>query len=65
MQQAYRALRIVTEAQTIRIVLAPDPGELMLSELCTASASLSTESSTGIKAVVLDFNAAANQFTEP
>lgn len=65
MQQAYRALRIVTEAQTIRIVLAPDPGELMLSELCTACASLNTESSTGIKAVVLDFNATANQFTEP
>ncbi len=65
MQQAYRALRIVAEAQTIRIVLAPDPGELMLSELCTACASLNTESSAGIKAVVLDFTAAADQFTEP
>ena len=37
----------------------------MLSELCTAGASLNTESSTGIKAVVLDFNATADQFTEP
>lgn len=65
MQQAYRALRIVTEAQTIRIVLTPDPGELMLSELFTACVSLNRESSAGIKAVVLDFNAAAAQFTEP
>ena len=65
MQQAYRTLRIVSEAQTIRIVLAPDPGELILSELSTACASLNTESSTGIKAVVLDFNATADQFTEP
>jgi enoyl-CoA hydratase/carnithine racemase len=55
MQQAYQALRIIAEAQTIRIVLAPNPGELMLKELCTACASLKTESSNGIKAVVLDF----------
>src|SRR5258707_13949055 len=65
MQQAYRTLRIVSEAQTIRIVLAPDPGELMLSELSTACASLNTESSTGIKAVVLDFNATSDKFTAP
>ncbi len=56
MQQAYRALRIIAEAQTIRIVLAPDPAELMLNELYIACASLHTESSSGIKAVVLDFN---------
>ncbi len=55
MQQAYRSLRIVSEAQTIRIVLATHPGELMLKELSTACATLDTESSSGVKAVVLDF----------
>jgi enoyl-CoA hydratase/carnithine racemase len=61
MQQAYRSLRIVAEAQTIRIVLAPEPDELMLKELCIACESLHTESSSGIKAVVLDFNPTASQ----
>ena len=61
MQQAYRALRIVAEAQTIRIVLAPEPDELMLKELCTVCQSLHSESSSGIKAVVLDFNPTATQ----
>jgi hypothetical protein len=61
MQQAYRALRIIAEAQTIRIVLAPEPDELMLKELCSACESLHTESSGGIKAVVLDFNPTASQ----
>jgi enoyl-CoA hydratase/carnithine racemase len=61
MQQAYRILRIVSEAQTIRIILASDPGELMLRELSIACASLNTESSRGIKAIVLDFNAEAHQ----
>ena len=61
MQQAYRALRIVSEAQIIRIILASEPGELMLKELSAACASLNTESSSGIKAVVLDFNAEAQQ----
>ena len=51
MQQAYRVLRIVSEAQTIRIVLVLAPDELMLRELCTACAALNTESSSGIKAV--------------
>lgn len=55
MQQAYRALRVVAESQTIRIVLSPDPGGLMLSELRTVCATLNSESSAGIKAVVLDF----------
>jgi len=55
MQQAYRSLRIVSEAQTIRIVLANHPGVLMLKELSTACATLDTESSNGVKAVVLDF----------
>jgi enoyl-CoA hydratase/carnithine racemase len=59
MQQSYRALRVIAEAQTIRIVLAPEPDELMLNELCVLCASLYTESSSGIKAVVLDFNPAA------
>jgi enoyl-CoA hydratase/carnithine racemase len=63
MQHAYRTLRIVSEAQTMRIVLTPDPHALMLSELLTACASLATQSSSGIKAVVLDFNA-ANQLIE-
>ncbi len=59
MQQAYRVLRIVSEAQTIRIILSSNPGELMLKELGTACASLNTESSSGIKAVVLDFDGEA------
>ena len=61
MQQAYRALRIIAEAQTIRIVLAPEPDELMLKELSITCESLHTESSSGIKAVVLDFNPTATQ----
>lgn len=61
MQQAYRALRIIAEAQTIRIVLAPEPDESMLKELCIACESLHSESSSGIKAVVLDFNPTATQ----
>lgn len=59
MQQSYRALRIIAEAQTIRIVLAPEPDELMLNELCVLCDSLHTESSSGIKAIVLDFNSTA------
>ncbi|MFL5627764.1 MAG: hypothetical protein ACJ788_19465, partial [Ktedonobacteraceae bacterium] len=59
MQQAYRVLRVVSEAQTIRIVLTSTPGELMLKELCTACTALNTESSSGIKAVVLDFKVGA------
>ncbi len=55
MQQASRVLRVVSEAQTIRFVLTLAPDELMLRELCTACAALNTESSSGIKAVVLDF----------
>src|SRR5712691_5438516 len=55
MQQAYRVLRVVAEAQTIRIVLTLSPDELMLKELCTACTDLHTEKSSGVKAVVLDF----------
>ncbi len=57
MQQAYRALRVVAEAQTIRVVLSAHPGELMLKELRTACATLDTQGSKGVKAVVLDFGA--------
>jgi enoyl-CoA hydratase/carnithine racemase len=55
MQQAYRVLRVVAQAQTIRIVLMLRPNELMLEELCIACNALHTENSSGIKAVVLDF----------
>jgi 1,4-dihydroxy-2-naphthoyl-CoA synthase len=37
------------------MVLMPNPDELMLKELYTACTALNTESSSGIKAVVLDF----------
>lgn len=64
MQQAYRSLRIVSEAQTIRIVLSTHPQELMLKELSTACATLDTESSNGVKAVVLDFVQSASAGSE-
>ncbi len=65
MQQSYQALRVIAEAQTIRIVLSPEPDELMFKELCVLCDSLQTESSSGIKAVVLDFNPAAVQLVAP
>jgi enoyl-CoA hydratase/carnithine racemase len=55
MQQAYQALRVISEAQTVHIVLAARPAELMLTELSASCASLSTGSGEGIKAVILDF----------
>ncbi len=55
MQQAYRVLRVVAAAQTIRMVLMLRPSEIMLSELYTACTTLNSETSRGIKAVVLDF----------
>lgn len=55
MQQAYRVLRVVAAAQTIRMVLMLRPSEVMLSELYTACTTLDSESSRGVKAVVLDF----------
>ena len=55
MQQAYRMLRVVAEAQTIRIVFAFTPGKLLLRELSSACTALTQENSSGIKAVVLDF----------
>jgi enoyl-CoA hydratase/carnithine racemase len=61
MQQAYRVLRIVAEAQTIRIVLTAHPDASMLRELRTACAGLNSESGSGIKAVVLDFTPGSTQ----
>ncbi len=55
MQQAYSAIRIISEAQTIRIVLSTQPGDLMLKELAAACASFGSSGSEGIKAIVLDF----------
>jgi enoyl-CoA hydratase/carnithine racemase len=61
MQQAYQAIRIVSEAQTIRVGLSTDLDELMLRELCTVCASLTGGSSDGVKAVVLDFSSTENR----
>lgn len=55
MQQAYSAIRIISEAQTIRIVLSTHPGDLMLKELAAACAPFGSPGSEGIKAIVLDF----------
>lgn len=55
MQQAYSAIRIISEAQTVRIVLSTQPGDLMLKELAAACASFGSPGSEGIKAIVLDF----------
>ena len=63
MQQAYQSIRIVSEAQTIRIGLSTDPDELMLRELSSVCASLSHGASDGLKAVVLDFSNRGNSAT--
>src|SRR5579864_336051 len=55
MQQAYSAIRIISEAQTICIMLSTHPGDSMLKELCAACASFGGAGSEGIKAIVLDF----------
>ncbi|MDQ2713802.1 MAG: hypothetical protein M3Z08_02720 [Chloroflexota bacterium] len=57
MQQAYRALRVVSEEQTIHMVLSPNPTKLMLTELATACSSLNAEGRGGVKAIVFDFSA--------
>lgn len=54
MQQAYQALRVVSEAQTVHFILTTQPGELMLTEL-QASCEALRAGSDGIKAVILDF----------
>lgn len=60
MQQAYRILRVVAEAQMIRMVLMPTPSEILLKELCIACTALNSEDSRGVKAVVLDFKSRAD-----
>lgn len=65
MQQAYQRLRVISEAQTIRIVLAARPDGAALTELCAACASFKTPVSNGIKAVVLDFTGPSEYDTTP
>ena len=65
MQQAYRVLRIVAAAQMIRMVLMLRPNEIILSELSTACATLNSESSQGVKAVVLDFQPGNHAASSP
>lgn len=60
MQQAYRVLRIVSEAETIRILLTLSPHPSMLNELCIACTTLTGGNSADIKVVVLDFQATRN-----
>ncbi len=61
MQQAYRALRVIAEAQTIRMVLSSQPDELLLDELVSACALYTIRpeaeraGDNGVKAIVLDF----------
>lgn len=55
MQQAYRALRVISEAQTVHIVLAARPTELILTELLSACMGLHAGDGDDLKAVVLDF----------
>jgi hypothetical protein len=57
MQQAYRAIRVVAEAQTVRISLAAIPSALMLRELAAACAAFGAESGSDVKAVILDVGA--------
>lgn len=63
MQQAYQALRVISEAQTVRVVLAARPGELALTELSSFCEALRDSSGAGIKAVVLDFAAEESETT--
>ncbi len=56
MQQAYQALRVIYEAQTVHIVLPSHPGKLAFEELCNACTLLHADSNGGIKAVILDFD---------
>ncbi|MBX5451595.1 hypothetical protein [Thermogemmatispora sp.] len=54
MQQAYRALRILAEAQTVRMMLTAEPCALLLDELASACAALQNGSA-GLTCVILDF----------
>lgn len=64
MQQAYRSIRVVAETETIRIVLPTRLNESTLQELRSVCATLQTEGSSGIKALVLDFTATEAQSQE-
>jgi hypothetical protein len=55
MQKAYQALRVISEAQTIHIILTSQPEALMLTELITTCEGLLASGADGIKAVILDF----------
>jgi hypothetical protein len=55
MQQAFQALRVISEAQTVQIVLAARPDELILKELSDACAGLQSNRADGLKTVILDF----------
>jgi len=65
MQQAYRAIRVVAEAQMVRISLAASPNVLMLRELAAACAAFGAESSSDVKAVMLDIGALPGAETTP
>src|SRR5579885_2201631 len=60
MQQAYHILRVVSEAQTVRMVLSAQPDELALSELVSALSTVEPKTGgSGVKAIVLDFTASS------
>ncbi|WP_069803260.1 hypothetical protein [Thermogemmatispora onikobensis] len=60
MQQAYRALRILAEAQTVRLMVTPEPCALLLDELASACAALQSGGA-GLTCVILDFGASPRQ----
>ncbi|MBX5457321.1 MAG: hypothetical protein IRZ31_10500 [Thermogemmatispora sp.] len=59
-QQAYRALRILAEAQTVRLMVTPEPCALLLDELASACTALQSGSA-GLTCVILDFGASPRQ----
>ncbi len=63
MQQAYRAIRVVAETQTVRISLAAAPSALMLRELTAACAAFGAAISSDVKAVILDIGALSDAGT--
>ncbi|RAQ97353.1 Clp protease/crotonase-like domain-containing protein [Thermogemmatispora tikiterensis] len=60
MQQAYRALRILAEAQTVRLMVTPEPCALLLDELASACTALQSGSA-GLTCVILDFGVSPRQ----
>ncbi|WP_376795351.1 hypothetical protein [Thermogemmatispora sp.] len=64
MQQAYRALRILAEAQTVRLMLTPEPCALLLDELASACAALQNGGA-GLLCVILDFGSAGRRAELP